>query len=162
MTTLYVVPGGAPGPKGGGMPSSYRALGSARRSPYFATVVGESNSELVIVEVIVPLDRSGLSVTRMRVFATPSTTQRLLPWSSIPSSEPGMRPATSIGALAPVTGSTVNNSSRTVLSTIKVEPSVVAAMPFRSSPAGENAAAGPLSGIVTSRPSLPPGPIGIL
>src|SRR5258708_40128528 len=129
MTTLYVVPGGAPGPKGGGMPSSYRALGGAKRSPYFATVVGESNSGLVIVEVIVPLDRSGLSVTRMSVFATPSTNQRLLPWRSIPSSEPALRPATSTGALAPVTGPTVTNLSRTALSPIIVAHSPLAPIP---------------------------------
>ena len=66
-----------------------------------------------------------------------------------------------MGALAPVTGLTVNNLLRTVLLTIRVEPSAVAAMPFRLSPADENAATGPPSGIVTPRPNLPPGPIGI-
>ena len=55
-------------------PRSKRALTTARRSPCFATVVGTWNSELLIVDVIVPLDRSGLSVTRTSVFAKFSTT----------------------------------------------------------------------------------------
>jgi len=114
-----------------------------------------------MVEVIVPLDRSWLSVTRMTVFAVFSTTQRVDPWSSSPSMEFGMRPATLIGALAPVTGFTVNSLSSTVLSTIRVLPSAVAAMPFRLRPAVEKAAAGPLRGIVTARPRRPNGPIGI-
>jgi drug/metabolite transporter (DMT)-like permease len=160
-TTLKVVPGGAPGPKGGGRPRLYLPLGRARSSPYFATVVGSSNRGLVIVVVIVPLDRSWPSVTRMTVFAVFSTTQRLDPWSSSPSMEFGMRPATLTGALAPVTGFTVNSLSSTVLSTIRVLPSAVAAMPFRLRPAVEKAATGPLRGIVTARPRRPNGPIGI-
>jgi hypothetical protein len=124
-------------------------------------VVGSSNRGLVIVVVIVPLDRSWLSVTRMTVFAVFSTTQRLDPWSSSPSMEFGMRPATLIGALAPVTGFTVNSLSSTVLSTIRVLPSAVTAMPFRLRPAVEKAATGPLRGIVTARPRRPNGPIGI-
>lgn len=53
-----------------------------------------------------------------------------------------MRPATLIGALAPVTGFTVNSLSSTVLSTIRVLPSAVAAIPFRLRPPAENAATG--------------------
>src|SRR5690348_9142182 len=64
-------------------------------------------------------------MTRMTVFAVFSTTQRLDPWSSSPSMEFGMRPATLIGALAPVTGFTVNSLSSTVLSTIRLLPSAV-------------------------------------
>lgn len=64
-----------------------------------------------------------------------------------------------IGALAPVTGFTVNSLSSTVLSTIRVLPSAVAAMPFRLRPAVEKAATGPLRGIVTARSRRPNGPL---
>ncbi len=73
----------------------------------------------------------------MTVSAVFSTTQRLDPSSSIPSMESGMRPATLIGVLAPVTGFTLNSLSSTVLFTIRVLPSAVAAMPFRLRPAAE-------------------------
>jgi hypothetical protein len=42
----------------------------------------------------------------------------------------------------------VNNLLRAVLLTIRVEPSAVAATPFRLRPVDENAAAGQLSGMV--------------
>ena len=70
------------------------------------TVVGTLNSGLVISAVIVPLERSGLSVTRTSVFAKFSTAQRVLPSISRPSSVKGISPATSIASLAPVAGST--------------------------------------------------------
>jgi hypothetical protein len=63
--------------------------------------------------------------------------------------------------LAPVPGFTVNSVLSTVLSTIRVLPSGVAAMPFRLRPAVEKAATGRLSGMVTARPKRPKGPIGI-
>ena len=84
-------------------------LTRASRSPCRATVAGTWNSGLWITDVIVPLDRSGLSVTPTSVFAKFSTTHKVLPCSNSPSSVPGTRPATSTSSLEPVTGSIVNN-----------------------------------------------------
>jgi hypothetical protein len=56
--TSNSVPGGAPGPKGGGRPRSNRLLTNASSPPCLATVVGTRNNGDVITDVISPLARS--------------------------------------------------------------------------------------------------------
>ena len=96
-----------------------------------ATVVGTLNSGLVISEVIVPLERSGLSVTRTSVFAKFSTTHSVPSCQEQAVERARERPSTSMAALAPVAGSTVNSAPRAVWLTIRVEPFAVASMPLR-------------------------------
>ena len=63
------VPGGAPGPNGGGKPRSKRPFTTARREPWRTIVVGTRNSGDVIVCTTVPDDRSGANRTSATAFA---------------------------------------------------------------------------------------------